>query len=301
MSEDLAALEAGGATIGQAVRLLARLFAASGEGARAEARMLVGLVAGLDLTGLVTRADRVVCEGEGRRLAGLARRRLGGEPVQRIVGSAGFFGLEFRLSAETLVPRPDTETLVEVVLDRLEGVARPRIADIGVGSGAILVALLHERTDAIGVGVDVSADALATARANAEANGVSERALFARGSWVEPLSGDFDAIVSNPPYIATEVIVGLDAEVRLHDPMRALDGGADGRDAYRVLTATIGDRLKPGGLVAFEIGFDQAEAVSGLLAAAGFVAIEVIRDLAGRDRVVSARRAEPSEGDGSRS
>lgn len=297
MSDDLAALETGGVTIGQAVRLLTRLFAASGEGARAEARMLVGHVGGLDLTGLVIEADRVVPVEDGWRLAGLARRRLGGEPVQRIVGSAGFFGLEFRLSVETLVPRPDTETLVEVVLARLEGVARPRIADIGVGSGAILVALLRERADAIGVGVDVSADALATARVNAEANGVGERALFALGSWVEPLSGDFDAIVSNPPYIATSVIAGLDAEVRLHDPMRALDGGADGLDAYRVLAATIGDRLKPGGLVAFEIGFDQAEAVSGLLAAAGFVEGEVIRDLAGRDRVVTARRAASGESD----
>ena len=299
MGDDLSELEAGGATIGQTVRLLTRLFASSGEGARAEARMLVGHVAGLDLTGLVTRADDPIGATDGQRLAALARRRLGGEPVQRLVGSAGFFGLEFRLSSETLVPRPDTETLVEVVLDRLEGVARPRIADIGVGSGAILVALLCERKDAIGVGVDVSADALTTARANAEANGVGERALFVRGSWVEPLSGEFDAIVSNPPYIATEVILGLDAEVRLHDPMRALDGGADGLDAYRVLSATIGDRLKPGGLVAFEIGFDQAEAVSGLLVAAGFVEVEVIRDLAGRDRVVTARRAEPGESDGS--
>lgn len=252
--------------------------------------MLTGHVTGLDLTGLVSEVDRVISGADGRRLADLARRRLHGEPVQRIVGSAGFFGLEFRLSAETLVPRPDTETLVEVALARLEGVARPRIADIGVGSGAILVALLSERADAIGVGVDVSEDALTTARANAEANGVGARALFALGSWVEPLTGDFDAIVSNPPYIATAVIDGLDDEVRLHDPMRALDGGADGLDAYRVLAATIGDRLKPGGLVAFEIGFDQATSVSALLEAAGFVSIEVIRDLGGRDRVVTGRR-----------
>lgn len=296
MSDDFATLEGGTTTVGQAVRLLARLFSGSGEGAWAEARMLTGHVTGLDLTGLVSDAGRVISGEDGRRLADLARRRLDGEPVQRLIGSAWFFGLEFRLSAETLVPRPDTETLVEVVLARIADVVRPRIADIGVGSGAILVALLSERADAIGIGVDVSEDALTTARANAEANGVGTRALFVRGSWVEPLTGDFDAIVSNPPYIATEVIAGLDEEVRLHDPMRALDGGADGLDAYRVLAATIGERLKPGGLVAFEIGYDQAAAVSGLLRVAGFVSIEVIRDLGGRDRVVTGWRASGDEG-----
>jgi len=293
MSEDgLSALEEAAApTVGDAVRVLRSAFAASGEGARAEARTIVGHVLGLDLTGLVVGADRPIDPADVARVVALARRRLAGEPVQRLVGSAGFFGLEFGLSAETLVPRPDTEVLVETVLARLENVAAPVIADIGTGSGAILVALLHERADARGVGVDVSADALATAEANARANGVGERALFVRGSWVEALgAGQFDAIVSNPPYIATAVIAGLDEEVRAHDPMRALDGGADGLDAYRALAATVAKRLVSGGLVAFEIGWDQAAAVVALLCENGFDDVEVIADLAGRDRVVVGRR-----------
>ncbi len=294
MTDEFTELEAGGATVGEAVRILARRFFASGEGARAEARLLVSHVLSLDLTGLVVGADRPVSAEDGRRLTALARRRLQGEPVQRLVGTASFWGLDFELSAETLVPRPDTETLVEAVSSRLARVVAPRIADIGVGSGAILVSLLHERGDATGVGVDISEDALATARKNAERNGVGGRAVFVRGSWAEPLAGDFDAIVSNPPYIATDVIAGLDTEVRLHDPAAALDGGADGLVAYRALAATVGERLKPGGLVAFEIGFDQADAVSALLAAAGFVGTEVIRDLAGRDRVVLAHRPGPT-------
>ena len=293
MGDAFTKLDAGGPTVGEAVRILTRSFAASGEGARAEARLLASHVLALDLTGLVVRADRPISADEGRRLTALARKRLQGEPVQRLVGSASFWGLDFELSAETLVPRPDTETLVDAVSSRLAGIAAPRIADIGVGSGAILVSLLHERGDATGVGVDISEDALATARKNADRNGVGGRAVFVRGSWVEPLAGDFDAIVSNPPYIATEVIAGLDAEVRLHDPMAALDGGADGLTAYRALVATVGDHLKPGGLVAFEIGFDQAEAVVGLLVAAGFTGVEVIRDLAARDRVVVAHRPAP--------
>lgn len=293
MSADgLSTLEAAATpTVGDAVRVLRSAFAASGEGARAEARMIVGHVLSLDLTGLVVGADRVIGPDDIVRITALARRRIAGEPVQRLVGSAGFFGLEFRLSSETLVPRPDTEVLVEAVLARLEGVATPVIADIGTGSGAILVALLVERPDAMGIGVDVSADALATAEANARANGVGERALFVQGSWVEALGPEqFDAIVSNPPYIATEVIAGLDAEVRSHDPMRALDGGPDGLDAYRVLAATVSERLVPGGLAAFEIGWDQADAVRLLLLENGLRDIEVIVDLAGRNRVVVGRR-----------
>ena len=277
-------------TVGEALRVLRAAFVASGEGARAEARGIVGHVLGLDLTGLVVGADREIAAGDAARIVELARRRCAGEPLQRLTGSAGFFGLEFGLSAETLIPRPDTEILVETALARLAGVERPVIADLGVGSGAILVAMLAERPDATGVGVDISADALATAAANAAANGVGARAVFVRGSWGEALADEvFDAILSNPPYIATAEIAELDEEVRLHDPMAALDGGADGLDAYRVLAATIGQNLRVGGLVALEIGWRQADSVSALLVAAGFAAIEVVRDLAGRDRVVVAR------------
>lgn len=291
--DDLAARLAEATTVGAAVRVLRRAFAAAGEGALAEARLLVGAVTGLDFTGLVVGADRAVSADERARLAVAAARRCGGEPIQRVIGRASFYGRSFRLSAETLVPRPDTEVLVSTVLERLEAVSAPVIADLGVGSGAILVSLLAERPTAIGVGADLSLDALATARANAGAHGVAERALFVAGSYASMLAaGRFDAIVSNPPYIASAEIADLDAEVRLHDPRLALDGGADGLDAYRAIATEAASALREGGFLALEIGHRQAREVVDLLAAAGWRAIEVVPDLAGRDRVVSALRPE---------
>lgn len=291
--DDLAARLAEATTVGAAVRALRRAFAAAGEGALAEARLLVGAVTGLDFTGLVVGADRAVSADERARLAVAAARRCGGEPIQRVIGRASFFGRSFRLSAETLVPRPDTEVLVSTVLERLEAVSAPVIADLGVGSGAILVSLLAERPTAIGVGTDLSLDALATARANAGAHGVAARTLFVAGSYASMLAaGRFDAIVSNPPYIASAEIADLDAEVRLHDPRLALDGGADGLDAYRVIAREAAAALREDGFLALEIGHRQAREVADLLAAAGWRAIEVVADLAGRDRVVSALRPE---------
>ncbi|MER2605077.1 MAG: peptide chain release factor N(5)-glutamine methyltransferase [Siculibacillus sp.] len=280
-------------TVGAAVRALRRAFSASGEGALAEARTIVGHVAGLDLTGLVTGGDRGLDRDALERIVAAARRRRAGEPVQRVVGQAWFHGLVFRLSAETLIPRPDTETLVEAVIERMERggfAADATIADLGVGSGAILVALLTARPGARGVGVDLSAEAAATAAANAAVNGVGERARFAVGSWFEPLGeAVFDVIVSNPPYIARVEIDGLDEEVRRHDPMLALDGGVDGLDAYRVLAVGTSARLRPGGMLALEIGRHQGAEVAALVRANGFVDVEVIADMAGRDRVVIGR------------
>ena len=272
-------------------RMLREALAGSGEGARAEARMLLGHVLGLDLTGLVTGGDRIVAAAEIERLADLAGRRIAGEPVQRLIGSAAFFGLDFALSPATLVPRPDTETLVDVALGALEGVAEPAFADVGTGSGAILVALLHERGDARGIGIDLSGEAAATARGNAVRHGVEGRALVVEGSWTGMLAAaSLDALLSNPPYIETHEIARLDAEVRLHDPLRALDGGPDGLAPYRVLAVEAVRVVKPGGFVAVEIGSTQASAVVDLFAAAGLETIAVVRDLAGRDRVVTARR-----------
>lgn len=280
-----------GADVGAVVRMLRTAFAAALiEGALQEARMLAGHVLGLDLTGLTIGADRPVAAADRQRLVALARRRLTGEPVQRLIGSAGFWGLDFALSAETLVPRADTETLVGVVLAASERDAALSIADLGVGSGAILVALLHERPHAIGLGSDLSRDALATARANARRNGVGDRALMVCASYGEALAlGRFDLVVSNPPYIASDEIATLDVEVRAHDPARALDGGVDGLDGYRALVPQAAAALKPGGLLALEIGWTQGAAVSQILARCGFEAIAVTADLAGRDRVVSGR------------
>ena len=280
------------ATVETCLRILRRAFAETGDdaGARVEARAIVGHVLALDLTGLTLRAaDRVDADAVSRIVA-LARRRLTGEPVQRVIGSADFFGLSFVLSPATLVPRPDTEVLVEAVLSRLEEVERPVVADLGVGSGAILVAILHERPEARGVATDVSEEALATARGNAERHGVADRAIFVRASQASALAPRrFDAIVSNPPYIAADVIATLDAEVRLHDPRAALDGGPDGLDAYREIARDARDACRPGGLLALEIGWDQGETVVDLLRRTGWTEIAIATDLAGRDRVVTAR------------
>jgi release factor glutamine methyltransferase len=285
-------LSAAGLDVAAAVRAVRDAFTAAGqEGASGEARMLVGHVLGLDLTGLTVGSTRPVDGDAARRLAAAARRRLAGEPLQRILGTAWFHGLEFRLAPETLVPRPDTETLVEAVLARFP-VDDPFVfADLGVGSGAVMVAVLAARPFAFGVGTDLSQPALVTARANAELNGVGSRACFVRGSFAAMLApGAFDAVVSNPPYIATAEIGTLDADVRLHDPHLALDGGADGLDAYRAIVPQAAKALKPGGFFALEIGWRQAADVGALVAGHGFERVETVRDLAGRDRVIAGRR-----------
>lgn len=282
-------------TVDVCLRALRAALADAGEGARPEARTIVGHVLGLDLTGLMLGRERPVGPDEVARMVALARRRLEGVPIQRVIGEADFFGLSFRLTPATLVPRPDTETLVEAVSARLEGVERPVLADLGVGSGAILVALLHARTDATGIATDLSEEALATARGNAERHGVAERAGFVRGSYASMLAaGRFDAVVSNPPYVESAVVDRLDAEVRDHDPRLALDGGADGLDGYRRIVVEALAALKPGGLLALEIGWDQGESVPALVAAAGYEEVAVLPDLAGRDRVVVARRSHAS-------
>ena len=271
-----------------ALRHLSDALQAAGiANAAGEARFLLLDLLGLQSFDLVgAGAEPVGAEGAARLAEALARRRAG-EPVARILGAWEFWGLPFRLSPETLVPRPDTETLVEAALRLTPDRAAPlRILDLGTGSGCILVALLSERPAAFGVGLDRAEGALRTARENAWRNGVGPRAAFAAGDWCDALSGPpFDLVVSNPPYIASAVIPGLDREVREHDPAAALDGGADGLDAYRRILAGLAGRLAPGAPVLFEIGFDQAKGLLELAPEAGFVLREVRRDLAGHERV----------------
>jgi release factor glutamine methyltransferase len=224
------------------------------------------------------------------RLEDFAARRLAGEPVARILGRKGFWTLDLVLGPDTLVPRPETEIVVEAALDRLRSASAPRIADLGVGSGAILLALLAERADASGIGVDRSQAALAVAADNAAAHGLAARALLVRGDWAEALApGTLDLLVSNPPYVASSALASLDPEVRDHDPRAALDGGADGLACYRALLPGARRALRPSGALVLEIGEDQAAAVTSLAADAGFAEIEgPLRDLAGRDRVLVA-------------
>lgn len=285
-----------GQTVDAARRALAARFkSGSIESAELDARMLVGAVLGLDLTGLITAAGRRLTPDESIRLEDFARRRLNGEPVARILGTKEFWGLPLKLSAATLVPRPDTETVVELVLEMLRASAAPgqalRIADIGTGSGAILLALLSELSGAVGLGTDISVAALHTARSNAVDLGLADRACFIACDYAAALSGAFDLVVSNPPYIRSAEIAGLAAEVRNFDPPRALDGGPDGLDAYRALIPQAARLLAPQGVLALEVGQGQHGDVGALMIAAGLTPQQPAKaDLAGIRRAVAGRK-----------
>ena len=278
----------------EALRRVTNAFAANGIEAASDARFLTLYTLGLRATDLALRGETPVGPEGAARLAAAVERRLAGEPVARILGAWEFWGLPFALSPATLVPRPDTETLVEAALALFpQRDQRFIFLDLGTGSGCILVALLTERPNAFGIGLDRSYEALLTARANAAANGVADRAGFVHGDWCAPLRGPCALIVSNPPYIAHQSLAGLADEVRLHDPPAALDGGRDGLSAYRAILGRIGPRdgspglLASDGVLLFEVGHDQAEAVAELGRAAGLRHVSTTRDLAGHARVVA--------------
>ena len=273
-------------------RIAAALVAADIDDSRLEARLLVMAATGLDLAGLI-RHEQTPLGAAAGTLAGLVARRLAHEPVSRILGKRGFYGLEFGLNAATLDPRPDTETLVEAVLeivDARDGRQAPlSILDLGTGTGAILLALLHVLPQARGIGVDIAPEAVTMATKNAAQLGFATRSRFVVGDMLEGVGADFDLIVSNPPYIPSGEIAGLDPEVRLHDPSRALDGGADGLDFYRLLASKAGAHLKPGGWLVMEVGAGQAGDVLALLGRQGWQDCGTRRDLGGIDRVVLAQ------------
>ncbi|MGY2901883.1 peptide chain release factor N(5)-glutamine methyltransferase [Bradyrhizobium sp. URHC0002] len=282
-------------TVETARRALAAQFkSASIESAELDARILAGHALGLDLTGLISAAQRQLTPDESARLDDFARRRLTGEPVARIIGEKEFWGLPLRLSAATLVPRPDTETVVELALELLRagGLDRPlRIADLGTGSGAILLALLSELPAATGFGTDIADDALQTAAANAARARLSDRATFIACDYATGLSGPFDLIVSNPPYVRTMDIDGLAAEVRNHDPLAALDGGADGLDAYRALIPQAARLLAPGGHLVVEAGQGQSGPIEAFMTNAGLTPATTPKaDLAGIPRAVAGHK-----------
>jgi release factor glutamine methyltransferase len=288
-----------GQSVEAARRAVTALFKSSAiDSAELDARILVGAVTGLDLTGMITAASRPLTSDESTRLEDFTRRRLAGEPVARILGLREFWGLPLQLSAATLVPRPDTETVVELALEMLRASAparRPlRIVDLGTGSGAILLALLSELPDAFGYGTDISVEALRTARGNAVDLGLASRAAFVACDYAAALSGTFDLIVSNPPYIRSLDIAGLATEVRDHDPLRALDGGADGLDAYRALIPQAARLLAPGGILAVEVGEGQSADVEPLMASVGLIMEGPPKaDLAGIRRAVAGLKSPP--------
>lgn len=253
-----------------------------------DARLLVRGVTGASEIEMIREPGAFITAAEEAVLASFEARRLAGEPVARILGRREFWGLEFAVTPAVLDPRPDSETLVAAALDLLRGIEAPRILDLGTGSGCLLLAVLHERADARGLGVDISADALAVAQRNAVDLGLVPRAEFLQADWTAGVAGLFDLVISNPPYIASADIAALDRDVRDHDPRRALDGGADGLDAYRVLALALPPVLKPDGHAVIELGIGQAAAVAALFEAAGFATTRTVADLAGVPRVLVA-------------
>ena len=281
-------------TVDETRRFWAAKFRAGGlDSPELDARLLVGHALSLDHAGLVAASARELAVDEESAIAALARRRLAHEPIARIFGSKEFWGLELAVNATTLVPRPETETVIDAALaavDRHAARARPlHIADLGTGSGAILLALLSELPNASGVGTDTSPSALAIARGNARRLGLIGAAYIAC-DMAAALRGPFDIIVSNPPYIASADIAALPAEVRLFDPAHALDGGPDGLDFYRAIAAAAPVLLAPDGVLVVELGAGQAQAVATLFAAAGLAPLPPRPDLNGVPRALVARK-----------
>ncbi len=284
-------------TIAGARRALTNAFrTAAIESPELDARLLIGHALGLDHAALTAEANKPLAAQHVTNIEALAARRLAHEPIARITGRKEFWSLALRVNDATLVPRPETETVVEAALDfivaRSLRAERLRLLDIGTGSGALLLALMSELPNAFGVGTDVSAAALAMARDNAKALGLAARCTFLGCNFASALRGRFDLVVSNPPYVASGDMHSLAPEVREYDPRLALDGGPDGLDGYRAIAAHAETLIAPGGRLIVELGAGQEAAVSALFAAAGLAATAPARkDLAGVPRALSVKPA----------
>lgn len=276
-----------------AQRQLTQIFAVAGLDAVAlDARLILCAALGIDHAALLRDPDQPI-GAAAELVAELARRRSNHEPTSRILGKREFWGLDFAIGPAVLDPRPETEGLVETVVTALASrrEAPLRMLDLGTGSGAILGALLSHFPNALGVGVDVSEAACQVARRNLETLGLASRAHVFCGDWANALCGGFDVIASNPPYIASRELESLAPEVRDHDPKLALDGGKDGFAAYRAILLSLAGLATPDSFVALELGIGQARGVARILASAGFAILAIHRDLAGHERVLTARPA----------
>jgi release factor glutamine methyltransferase len=277
-------------TVGQTLCAITRRLKDAGvDSARLDARLLVAQATGASVEQLVAFPERALSAEAAARLQAAVERRARREPLAQIVGHREFWSLDFLVSPDTLIPRPDSETIVAAALD-LAGPRESarRVLDFGTGTGCLLLALLHEWPNAAGVGVDRSDGALAIARRNAAALGLQNRARFVAGNWGAGLDGKFDVIVANPPYIAEGELAGLAPELAF-EPRGALAGGADGLDAYRALGPDVRRLLAPAGVAVFEVGMGQADDVEAILRDAGLAIGPRQRDLAGVARAVVAR------------
>jgi len=282
-------------TLADARRALAGTFRSAGlDTPDLDARILTGHALGLDHAALASNAGRALSAEDVRAIEALAARRLGGEPVARITGVKEFWGLLLRVTPATLVPRPDTETVVEAALAAIDsGGSRQRslrIADLGTGSGALLLALLSELPNAFGVATDLNIAALEAARDNARRHELDRRARFVACDFGTALGGGLDLVVVNPPYVVSGELSGLPAEVR-HDPELALDGGADGLDCCRAIAAHARRLIVPDGHIVVELGIGQEAAVAALFQAAGLECAPARPDLSGIARALTARVA----------
>lgn len=264
-----------------------RLEAVKVENAALEARLLVEHFTGTTRTNALVRPEREIAEDAVEKVRAALARRISGEPVHRIIGRREFYGLDLALSPATLEPRPDTEILVDRIAPMLRRMPPPiRILDLGTGTGAIALALLSVVPEATAVGADVSPEAVETATANAARNGLSNRFEGVVSDWFSAINGKFHAIVSNPPYIEAQEMASLPPEVRLYDPPRALDGGHDGLDAYRVIAKDAGRFLERDGLIGVETGYRQRKQVTATFRRAGLALVDAGKDLAGLDRTL---------------
>lgn len=255
-----------------------------------DARILIAGLLDYSPTEMISKSAQILPQEAVGRVRLAIKRRIAGEPVHRILGFREFYGLKLRLSKETLEPRPDTEILIEQVLPYLRTIiarkGHARVLDLGTGTGAICLSLLQECPQAEAFGADISRDALSTAMLNARDNGLEGRFRAVESDWFSAIEGRFDVIVSNPPYIPSADIVGLSAEVRLFDPLAALDGGPDGLEPYRIIAAQGSAYLEADGIVAVETGWDQKQAIAAIFAQAGYGMLAAAKDYGGHDRVM---------------
>lgn len=261
---------------------------------RLDARLLIGHALGAAPEIVLGFPERRLEPGQARRIAGLVARRAERRPMAQILGRREFWSLNFAVTEDTLDPRPDSECVIEAVLDRIVDRRAPhRILDFGTGTGCLLLALLHELPNATGIGVDISPAACAVAARNAASLGLAGRADFAVADWGSGVRGRFDAIVANPPYVPEAALARLEPEVSVFEPRLALDGGPGGLAAYRQLAPDLARLLAPDGVAVVEIGCGQAAPVTGLMCGLGLRREAVIADLAGRERAAVFRRASP--------
>ncbi len=259
------------------------------EDAATDARILLCAAANFSHVDLISQAYDEVPSGVLEKFNASIDRRLAHEPIAYILGEKAFWSLTFIVNEHVLIPRPETEGVVERGLELMRKVERPAILDIGTGTGAILMSMLSERDDASGMGVDISVEALSVAKQNAANFGVKNRCSFLQSDYLQNVSGQYDLLVSNPPYITEAAMGDLAKNVKAYEPDLALRGGEDGLEAYRQITEQARRVLTPGGYLVYEIGYDQGDAVCALLASAGYTEITCLKDLAGHDRVISAK------------